>query len=286
MLMRDRLLARMSGSGSRPDYSALVRDVLGISNAPPELARRLVAQALVVGDRREAWQLVGQRIVAAAPCGPGVYVLRDERGAVLYVGKAISLRRRLRTHFAPRRWRTVKAALARAVSAEWQEVGSELEAIVREAALIHELQPVVNVQTAPPRQETRAVPSPLVRDTVVIAPSMDPDSVELVAARADGGCLVQRTRRSGEQLPEHAKGLKRFFRARRGAEPTSLGPLAPLVFSWLAGRGQQATRLDPHEPGSSRALAAALGRLVADEELFRDRIVVVHSGFRPTPKRP
>lgn len=286
MLMRDRLLARMSESGGRPDYSALAREVLGVRNAPLELARRLVAQALVVEDRRERWRLVGERVVASGPCSPGVYVLRDERGAALYVGKAISLRRRLRTYFAARRWRSVKAELARAVGAEWHEVGSEIEAIVREAALIHELRPIVNVQTAPPRLETRALPSALVRDVLVVVPSADSESVELVAARQDGACLLQRTRKSGEDLSAHTKGLWRFFRATSDGESATLGPLAPLVFSWLAGRGERATRLDPHEAPSARALASSLGTLIADEELFRDRIVVVHSRFRPTPKRP
>jgi predicted GIY-YIG superfamily endonuclease len=286
MLMRDRLLARMADFCGPPDYQALVRDVLGVKNAPPELARRLVAQALVVEDRREAWETAGERIVSSAPCRPGVYVLRDERGTALYVGKAISLRRRLRTHFAPRRWRSVKPELARAVGAEWQEVGSELEAIVREAALIDELHPVVNVQTAPPRLETRALPTALVRDVVVVAPSVDADSVELVAARADGGCLLERTGRGAVDVIRHAKVLNRFFQTSARTPPRPLGPFAPLVFSWLAGRGQKATRLDPHEAPSARVLASALGAIIADEDLFRDRIVVVHSRFRPTPKRP
>ena len=34
------------------------------------------------------------------PLGPGVYRFRDERGRVLYVGKAKSLRQRLNSYFA------------------------------------------------------------------------------------------------------------------------------------------------------------------------------------------
>jgi len=62
--------------------------------------------------------------------------------------------------------------MSRAAAAEWREVGSELEALLREAALIHELQPPVNVQTGAPGLETRAVPRALVRDILVIAPSV------------------------------------------------------------------------------------------------------------------
>ena len=63
-------------------------------------------------------------------------MLKDADGRALYVGKAVNLRRRLRAHFAERRWRAIKPAFARAADAEWQEVGSELEALLREAALI------------------------------------------------------------------------------------------------------------------------------------------------------
>src|SRR5205085_1190538 len=146
---------------------------------------------------------VGERVCAEAPATPGVYVLHDEGGRALYVGKAVNLRRRLRAHFANRRWPAVKAELSRAVDAEWREVGSELEALLREAELIHELKPTVNIQTAPPAQTTRAVAPALVRDVIVIVPSIEEDSVELVAARGDGGSFIQRTRRNGADLLVH-----------------------------------------------------------------------------------
>src|SRR6476659_3990385 len=104
-MLRDKLLARLAEMGDAVDHQRLAAEVLGIRGAPPELARRLVAQALVVEDRRETWRLAGERICAAAPPTPGVYVLRDEHGTALYVGKAVNLRRRLRAHFAARRWR-------------------------------------------------------------------------------------------------------------------------------------------------------------------------------------
>src|SRR5437773_9159110 len=116
-MLRDKLLARLAGMGPAPDHQLLAAEVLGIRNASPELARRLVSQALVVEDRREVWRLIGERICAAAPPTPGVYTLRDERGRALYVGKAVNLRRRLRAHFAARRWRAIKADMARAADA-------------------------------------------------------------------------------------------------------------------------------------------------------------------------
>ena len=300
MLLRDRLRARLAEMGDAPDHQRLAAEVLGIRNAPPDLARRLIAQALVIEERHDRWRRIGERVCAAAPDSPGVYILRDERGSALYVGKATNLRRRLRAHFARRRWPALKAEMARAVDAEWEVVGSELEALLREAALIAELRPAVNVQTGPPVLHTRAVPRALLRDLIVVVPSVDQDSAELVAVRADGPWMIQRTRRNGADLAAHTSRLMRFFHSPLGRDrvrrtsPASAGAArslrsspetpanesgfgdrvdaAPIVFSWLARRGAEATRLDPHDAPTRRDLAARLAGLLGDEQLFTERI--------------
>jgi hypothetical protein len=281
MLIRDRLLARLAEMGGAPDHQRLAAEVLGVRNAPPDLARRLVMQALVVEDRREAWRRAGERIAANAPTTPGVYVLRDECGQAIYVGKANNLRRRLRAHFATRRWRGLKAPFARIAGAEWEEVGSELEALLREATHIETLRPSANVQVGAPSLDTRALPEKLVRDVIVVVPSLDPASAELVAARADGGWLLQRTPRDGSRLRTHATLLMRFFRSPL-RERFELPPLAPIVFSWLAGRGADASRIDPHDASTVGALRASLQALLTDGDLFTERIVVIDSKVRAT----
>jgi len=273
------------------DYVRLAAEVLGIRNAPPALARRLVEQALVVEDRREAWLRAGERICAEAPPVPGVYILRDVDGRTLYVGKAINIRRRLQTHFAPRRWRHLKPAFARAATGEWRQVGSELEALLEEARLIRELQPAVNVQVGAPVLDTRAVPEALVRDVVVVLPSAEERCVELLSVRAAGPVRLQRVRRDGTGLAARATAIRRFF-SEPGMATTDvsdglvLDRLAPLVFSWLSGRGAHATRLDPHDAGSARELQRRLKVILNDDRLFEDRIVVIRSGFRSASSRP
>jgi predicted GIY-YIG superfamily endonuclease len=279
-MLRDKLLARLAEMGDAPDHQKLAAEVLGIRGAPPELARRLVAQALVLEDRRQVWRRAGERICRDAPPTPGVYVLKDGDGRALYVGKAVHLRRRLRAHFADRRWRALKPGMSRAADAEWQEVGSEIEALLREAALIRALQPPVNVQTAAPDPDTRSVPRALWRDVVVVQPSIEADSVELIVAAADGRWLIQRTRRNGADLAVHARRIMTFFRGandeRRTTNHERRTPrsprLAPLVFSWLAGRGAAATRLDPHDAASPKHLQSRLAALLGDDRLFGERL--------------
>jgi predicted GIY-YIG superfamily endonuclease len=274
ILLRDKLRARLAEMGAEPDHQRLASEVLGIRGAPPELARRLVAQALVVEDRREAWRRVGERICRDAPTRPGVYVLRDAADRALYVGKAVNLRRRLRAHFAERRWRRLPPELARAAGAEWTEVGSDLEALLREATLIAELQPSVNVQIGAPALDTRAIPTALVRDIVVLLPSIEEDSVELVAAAVDGRTMLQRTRRSGADLVVHAQRIMRFFHSplARHRDHGARAAAAPIAFSWLAQRGEGATRVDPHDVRSARELRARLAALFRDDRLFHERL--------------
>jgi len=271
-MLRDKLLARLAEMGDAPDHQRLAADILGIRGAPPDLARRLVAQALVLEDRREVWRRAGERICRDAPAAPGVYVLKDAEGGALYVGKATNLRRRLRAHFADRRWRAIKPGMSRAFDAEWQEVGSELEALLREAALIETLQPPLNVQIGAPVLDTRSVPRALVRDVLIVMPSVEQDSVELVAAAVDGRWMIQQTRRSGADLHVHAQRVMKFFRSVRSAPSARTANLAPIVFSWLAGRGADATRLDPGDMRDARALRSRLAALFRDDRLFHDRL--------------
>ena len=150
--------------------------------------------------------------------------------------------------------------------------GSEIEALLREALLIRDLQPVVNVQTAAPTLATRAIPRSLVQDVVLLVPSIDPDAAELVAARDDGATMLHRSPRNGAELARHSRELWRFFTRRSDAAGDRL---APLVFSWLAGRGLHTTRLNPRDFASARHLRVLLGHLLADRGLFSERLIAV-----------
>jgi excinuclease ABC subunit C len=82
------------------------------------------------------------------PLEPGVYKFRDERGRVIYVGKAKSLRQRLNSYFAdvsalhPRTRQMVTTAAA----VEWTVVRTEVEALQLEYTWIKEFDPRFNVR--------------------------------------------------------------------------------------------------------------------------------------------
>lgn len=84
---------------------------------------------------------------AALPESPGVYLFRDARGTVVYVGKARSLRNRVRSYFLESRWADAKTgSLAREIAdLETIVVGNEREALALEDNLIKRYQPKFNV---------------------------------------------------------------------------------------------------------------------------------------------
>src|SRR5277367_599423 len=82
------------------------------------------------------------------PNKPGVYLMRDTLGRVIYVGKARSLRKRVSQYFHPSRlmrWDPKLRALIDAIADfETFVVGSEPEALLLESKLIKEYKPRYN----------------------------------------------------------------------------------------------------------------------------------------------
>ena len=90
---------------------------------------------------------VDPELVSKLTTKPGVYIFRDTGGRVLYVGKAKSLRTRVRSYFHREADLGAKnRKLVREIEAlETIVVGSESEALILEANLIKEHRPRFNI---------------------------------------------------------------------------------------------------------------------------------------------
>ena len=80
------------------------------------------------------------------PGKPGVYIMHDEKDAIIYVGKAISLKNRVRQYFQSSRSKGVKIEqmVTHITRFEYIVTDSELEALVLECNLIKEHHPKYN----------------------------------------------------------------------------------------------------------------------------------------------
>jgi excinuclease ABC subunit C len=88
-----------------------------------------------------------REIAALLPESPGVYLFKDAGGNILYVGKAASLRSRVRSYFLESSWVNAKTgSLAREIAdLETILVGNEREALALEHNLIKQYRPKFNV---------------------------------------------------------------------------------------------------------------------------------------------
>ena len=89
-----------------------------------------------------------QGILATIPTKPGCYLYRNKEGSIVYVGKAINLKNRVRSYFhADTSHDSKTRRLVREITdIEWIVVGSELEALILEMNLIKKHRPKYNIR--------------------------------------------------------------------------------------------------------------------------------------------
>ncbi|HEY8686254.1 MAG TPA: GIY-YIG nuclease family protein, partial [Chloroflexota bacterium] len=90
----------------------------------------------------------------SVPTRPGCYLFKNAQGEVIYVGKAASLRSRVRSYFnAPGGQNAkVRALVANTVDFDTVVTDSELEALILENNLIKENRPKYNIQLRDDKQ--------------------------------------------------------------------------------------------------------------------------------------
>lgn len=118
--------------------------------------------------------------VRNVPAAPGVYLMRDATGKMLYIGKSDNLRRRLSEYFQateslPEKIRSLRSRMH---DLEWRVTGSEWEALLREDALIRENAPAVNVVREVEEEASRYA-APMLPVAVAL-PSVEPGATELL----------------------------------------------------------------------------------------------------------
>jgi excinuclease ABC subunit C len=89
-----------------------------------------------------------QAILDTLPTKPGCYIYRNSEGTIIYVGKAINLRNRVRSYFQrpEEHDHKTRQLVKNIANIEWIVVGSELEALILEMNLIKKHRPRYNIR--------------------------------------------------------------------------------------------------------------------------------------------
>jgi excinuclease ABC subunit C len=95
-----------------------------------------------------------QAILDTAPTKTGCYLMKNAEGKVIYVGKAVNLRSRLRSYFhsSAQDHRKTRELVKHIADIEWIVVSSELEALILEMNLIKKHRPHYNVRLKDDKQ--------------------------------------------------------------------------------------------------------------------------------------
>jgi DNA polymerase III subunit epsilon len=149
-------LARHFRSTTVPDHRALTDARATVDVLHGLLERAGTVGATTLEDLRDlarsssekAFRRIG--LVDGAPSAPGVYRFLDDRGEVLYVGKATDLRSRLRTYFGQDPRRRVADLVRETASVAWHPTSTVLEAEVLELRAIHAHRPRYNRRSRRP----------------------------------------------------------------------------------------------------------------------------------------
>jgi len=86
--------------------------------------------------------------IRSLPKTPGVYLMKDDRGRIIYVGKAVNLRNRVGQYFQPSAdlGPRKEQMVAEIVDIEFLPAESEVDALLQEARLIKDTHPKYNVR--------------------------------------------------------------------------------------------------------------------------------------------
>lgn len=187
--------------------------------------------------------------LSALPELPGVYIMRDREGGVIYVGKAVNLRKRVGSYFARRSERPEKTQqiLDRIWSMEVETVGSELEALLLESKLITLCQPEFNTQVDVHKRDAELGN---LKNIVLILPSAEQECVELFCAVDSTSFAQVRARKDLWDWEEVERTLHEFYFFAELEQDLETGTSFEILKSWMVAKRDVINWVDMDRSGS------------------------------------
>lgn len=135
-------------NGARHRAAGDARATVELLNILLEKDRKGEIQKMLKGHNREQYlppNLDAEQL-SRLPLTPGIYFFRDKKGKVIYVGKAVNIQKRVKSHFANNSASGKKQEFLRQIySVDFEECGNETAALIRESVEIMRFFPEQNV---------------------------------------------------------------------------------------------------------------------------------------------
>ncbi len=206
----------------------------------------------------------GPDLLSELPDAPGVYVMRDHAGEVLYVGKAANLRRRVRSYFARGALgsKKTRALHAQLHTLEVFPTDSEIEALMMEMRLIRELRPRVNIQA---EVHERSPGYGKERNLLLLVPQPSGHRAEIYFLKA--GVFVAQLgvllgRAPSRLLKDRVRKI--YYGRKRPASPDDDPRDREIIFRWLARNRRNLNFVDLDEAGGYDAAVQRVSDYLLD----------------------
>jgi len=199
------------------------------------------------------------------PAKPGCYIMKDRDGAVLYVGKAASLRSRVPNYFrSPQELSPkIRAMVSRVEDFEYVTVGSEVEALITENSLIKSYKPKYNTLL----KDDKTFPYIVITDEpfprVLRTRRVQKGQGRYFGPYANPGALAETLKLIKKLFPYRSCALNivpdNLPRGRRVPSPESRGAGAPVLPApsaanhYLAPPSEDGQRAETHPSANDRA---------------------------------
>lgn len=117
-----------------------------MADKPKTSSQGAVEETLETPSPRVSINMKLQEIIKSFPDSSGVYLMKDEAGEIIYIGKATSLKERVRSYFASYLPDKTRLQMSKVAYIEYIETDSPLEALILESNLIKKHNPKYNTK--------------------------------------------------------------------------------------------------------------------------------------------
>jgi len=209
------------------------------------------------------------------PTTPGVYLMKDNQDQIFYVGKAKNLKSRVESYFINRSDMDDKgmSILSRLFDLIYQEVGSELEALLLENKCINEYQPDLNTQI---KIHTLDILEYRKTRILILLPGISEEQIVLFLVNGTNTATViiinNKERPDWQYLNKVIKQI--FFNHVQIESNFSLEQIE-IIWRWFSVHKKMINFLDVEQCGSLENCMETIKKYFADEKLFSDKIYYI-----------
>ena len=215
----------------------------------------------------------GKDFLRQLPEGPGVYVMRNRADAIIYVGKAGNLKRRVSSYFMPRALSDPKVTRIHVQLCRLETIPtpSELDALLLETQMIRDFRPPINLQV---EVHERAAGYGKHRNLILLAAKPEEGTAEAYFLRS-GVFVGQQPVRLGKTSSKSLRAKIRmiFFPARAGCRGNREPWESEIVSRWLSRNLNRINFVDLDDAGDYESVVRRIDQYLCDPERLSKKVI-------------